>query len=1726
MWKEDHQVVVSDFLTTTVAVELKRLYVFMATSGELTIQYTVPKDKPSEMMYFLRDSSKEITKETVEKEIQYGTVSGESMDSLLRLMVSVYVPLYTNNTSWPVSVRKEFSGYLQKFMANLTETAHELQGSTILYVPTESIDLDQAPNEKDQVQRLESTVIHWTRQIQEVVNNQESGADQSDDAGPLEEIRFWRSRTLDLSGIREQLELPGVLLIVSVLEATNSTYLLAFTKLADEIKEKTQTAEDNCRFLQLLQEPCEQLAAAEPKDIPVLLPHLLNCIRMIWSTSTFFRIPERLTRLLRKVSNELIHRCRAKISLEEIFEGDAKKAIKALNESVECIEQWRKCYDKTVEMVERKGSTWVSTNSESGVDANNVFAHVFAFKQRCSDLLEVCEGRLQFAPQYGSSDGIETSRPVFRGPRGTEIQKSLEDIEASFAKDLEKLRKLKYDILDVKATGWHDDHTAFKNALRQLEAMTENAIQSACAADSLPNVSAGVELLEAFQMLAHRDKIKMKVDTMTAEVYQMFVQDMAAVKKEFDTCRQNPPLHHGFPKYAGAAMWAKSLKERITRQMDVLNAAHYLNPGSEAQDARDTYTLLSGALQEFRERMHKNWSSQLGIDLSKRLETKLLAKRPDTGLLVVNFDPHLLRFYSEIGYWEKQHFEIPYSKDVTDLAQNAGKIRHLRENVGLVVRDYNLIISSLSKKEQKLFQERIFHLDRKIGHGLTKFTWAQRIPMIMNYVKECRKYCREVYSTVTTFKTNNEQITKNCRKMAGELLVKIERKRVYEDRSFEQEQAEHRKHVQGILERSHQEIVEVLKKSQEIFSHDSPEVQAEWRAYCTSIDKDIEDALRMMVKKSLQEISRAINGESKTEVSPLFKMNVMLDDNRVSLQPSDDQLRQMVNTVAKDLITVIKIVPRVTELIIDQTASAAASESGAEQLASFHDKIRNDPEILEKTMVAIMEGMNGNIDRTTKYATQWDKYKTIWERNKDKVIKNYASQNHDVAAFETDIVYYRKLSEEVKSEDTHKSIAFVKLDCSVLKQQLAEHCIEWELRYTTLLNDTARAELERLHEMFATNTAILADEPRDLDHLAEQVNLQQGLTNDCPDIEAGFTPLLEQYKALEQFEVTYTETEGELLDTLDEKWTAFQHMLVDSATRLDKSKTNFRVMLNSNLDDFTERVLGSRAEFKKRGPFKADDLSIEGATELIAEFRQVCAKERETELNMKPGMDVFAMVLPEEIDPTISQTETDLNLLERVWDLMREWSGMWDGWKYGKFSEIDSEDMETQATAFNRRIVKIGKEGDAKKWGVWNTIKATVDQFKLSLPMITDLKNPALRTRHWDQLIEKVGQNFDPHSDDFTLERVFDLKLPNYVDDVSTISSNANKELAVEKNLEEITEAWERDPKTELIVQPYKDRGHHRFAAGEELFQQLEDNQVGISTMKASRFSLAFRDKLNYWEKALSLVSEVIEQGMNVQRQWMYLENIFIGSEDIKRQLPAEAAMFEKVNSNWKFIMDRMVKEVNAVKASHEDGLLDMLNEMDATLTKIQKSLDEYLEKKRMRFPRFYFISADDLLEILGQARNPEAVQPHFKKMFEGIKKLEFLAPQGSRKFYEATDFYAADKETVQFKDVLTIEGQVEDWLNKVESGMIASIHNLLQQTFVESRKKSTKKDKWAKAWPGQLLITSNQMGWTLNVEKALADVEGGNKSAMRQCRKSQLLLEHRAVQLHEGDTFVSVLAL
>jgi len=93
-------------------------------------------------------------------------------------------------------------------MATLTEAVHEAQGRTVLYMPAEELNscsIAEAARDKHLTQRLETTLIYWTRQITNVLN-QQSDSNGMQQEGPLAEIAFWRSRSLDLSGIKLQLE--------------------------------------------------------------------------------------------------------------------------------------------------------------------------------------------------------------------------------------------------------------------------------------------------------------------------------------------------------------------------------------------------------------------------------------------------------------------------------------------------------------------------------------------------------------------------------------------------------------------------------------------------------------------------------------------------------------------------------------------------------------------------------------------------------------------------------------------------------------------------------------------------------------------------------------------------------------------------------------------------------------------------------------------------------------------------------------------------------------------------------------------------------------------------------------------------------------------------------------------------------------------------------------------------------------------------------------------------------------------------------------------------------------------------------------------------------------------------------------------------------------------------------------------------------------------------------
>ena len=117
---------------------------------------------------------------------------------------------------------------------------------------------------------------------------------------------------------------------------------------------------------------------------------------------------------------------------------------------------------------------------------------------------------------------------------------------------------------------------------------------------------------------------------------------------------------------------------------------------------------------------------------------------------------------------------------------------------------------------------------------------------------------------------------------------------------------------------------------------------------------------------------------------------------------------------------------------------------------------------------------------------------------------------------------------------------FVQIDCAPLKAKIVDHCVQWQKKFTNLLNSIAASELKALHEMFSLNTQKLRTKVTGLDHLARSLGLLKQLQTDLGATEARFAPLQQQYKVLEKFEVSVKEEEQILLTSLTGEWEKFQ----------------------------------------------------------------------------------------------------------------------------------------------------------------------------------------------------------------------------------------------------------------------------------------------------------------------------------------------------------------------------------------------------------------------------------------------------------------------------------------------------------------------------------------------------------------------------------------------------------
>lgn len=367
-------------------------------------------------------------------------------------------------------------------------------------------------------------------------------------------------------------------------------------------------------------------------------------------------------------------------------------------------------------------------------------------------------------------------------------------------------------------------------------------------------------------------------------------------------------------------------------------------------------------------------------------------------------------------------------------------------------------------------------------------------------------------------------------------------------------------------------------------------------------------------------------------------------------------------------------------------------------------------------------------------------------------------------------------------------------------------------------------------------------------------------------------------------------------------------------------------------------------------------------------------------------------------------------------------------------------------------------------------------------------------------------------TDKTTLADLLELQLHKFEDEVKNIVDKSVKEMAMEKVLNDLDTNWK--------VLEFSTDTHDRtrlkvIRVSEEILEALEENQVQLQNMMSSKFIAHFLEKVSQWQTLLSNADQVIVSWMEVQRKWMYLESIFIGSEDIRNQLPEEAKRFEDVDKTFKVLLSEIVNNLNVIEATNKTGLYDKLDMLLKQLVLCEKALNDYLETKRLAFPRFYFVSAADLLDILSNGNAPELVARHLTKLYDSLAKLIFLpgTKTAGKMLSKEND------ELVPFKEPCDCSGKVEIWLNRLTDAMRRTLHELFMKSVIAYDEKA--REVWVFDWPAQPALCTTQIWWTSEVNVAFSKLEEGYENSMRDYQKKQISQLNSLIELLLGELSV-----
>ncbi|XP_028911199.1 dynein heavy chain 10, axonemal isoform X3 [Ornithorhynchus anatinus] len=1585
-------------------------------------------------------------------------------------------------------IRDEFLMHMQKFLNHIQRTMQQLEGEIKLEMPVISLerDVSELAADPEVVESLEQVVINWLKQISSAVDEQLKKSPQG--SGPLAEIEFWRERSATLSALTEQTKLPVVKKVLEVIQDAESMLIVNLQPVLADLSKYHLEASDNVRFLSTVERHFKNLTHGTGFNVILdTIPSMMSALRMVWIISRHYNKDERMIPLMERIAWEIAERVCRVVNLRTLFKESRESAQTKAADAKNSLLLWKKSYFDVRAKIEASGR-----EARWEFDRKRLFERTDYMASICQDLYEILQVIEEFYNIFGPELKAVTGDP-----------KRIDDVLRRVDGLVNPLEVLTFDPFSSKCSHyWKYVMDDFKAEVLVIEKEAKSFIDESF--KTLRSAEAAFDMLLNFKHIRSRDAINRQMMMKFNDILAQYCKEVDIVNNIFVQNLDNPPLYKNHPPMAGAIYWERSLFFRIKHTILRFQEVEELLDSDRGREAKQKYLEVARRMKAFEDKKYEQWRDWTEQTLPNLMKNSLLAKAhfpgnvfPDYGdpgssievpetsnkgtYFIINFAPELQEAINETKYMEQLGFTVP------ELARNVAlqEDKFLRYTDGMkhMLDHYHALMATLNEAETQLLDDHIHELLRVFRSGYKRLNWNSL--GIGDYIIRCSQAIGKFESLVHQIHKNAEDINSKLFLIETASLFKFPSPKSGNGLPGVKEFFEYIEHERAkdvdLMVRKYSAIGPLLTKVEGLIIHTNTGKAPKLASYYAYWENKIYNILTKLVLKNLQVFNSAVLGNV-----PLFQTETILTAPEIILHPSANEIDKMCVHCVRDSVEVTKHFLR---WMHGTCIVCPPQRSEEEELItlSFYADISQNSQIIEQAIL-IPQNIHRILISLTRYLNRWKRYRPLWKLDQAIVMEKFAAKKPPCVLYDDKLQFYTKIAYEVTHQPLIKDEQCIRLQLGPLAYTVQENAKSWVNSLGKLLNESAKEELFGLHEEIEVLSHHLNKVPSTLEDLKFVLATIAEIRSKSLIVELKYKDIQERYRTLAMYNIFPAGAEKELAGQIEDIWKKLVLQSLEVEHSLGGIKKTFTEITRTHISDFRTTIKDFARRFYSEGPGSVGE-NLEEGVELLEVFEKEMARHERNRQELANAEKLFD--LPITMYPELMNVQKEMNGLRLIYEIYKAQKVAKDEWSQTLWVNLNVQFLQEGIDGFLRALRKLPKH--VRSLSVAYCLDAKMKAFKDSIPLLLDLKNEALRDRHWKELMDKTGTYFEMTTETFTLENMFAMELHKYTDVINEIVLSAVKEISIEKGVKDILDTWENMKFT--VVKYFKGTQERGYILGsvDDIIQALDDNAVNLQSMSGSRFVGPFLSTVHKWEKTLSLIEEVIEVWMVVQRKWMYLESIFIGG-DIRLQLPEEAKKFDNIDRIFKKIMAETLKEPIIKKCCEAPSRLSDLQSLCEGLENCQKSLNDYLDSKRNAFPRFFFISDDELLSILGSS-DPLCVQEHMIKMYDNIASLKFQEGDSGEKLVAA--MISAEGEIMTFRRTVLADGRVEDWMTAVLNEMRRTNRLITKEAIFRYCDDRSRVD-WMLLYQGMVILAASQVWWTWEVEDVFCKVKKGEKQAMK----------------------------